>query len=116
MGASLVTDIKPWLDIKPEVDALKHLNLRLTPPWPDPIGPVKLDAIDWIVRSYINTLPAIARHIEAIEVHLEQGLSEGKPFIRPQERPSVGGEAFQELTDSIMRLNERLDSIEKKLK
>lgn len=116
MGTYPLKDVYDMENIKNIVDTLKYLPRPLPVPFPDPIGPVKYDAIDWIVRSYLETLPAINQRIEKIEEHLEQGLPEGKPFIRPQERPSVGDESLQQLADSIVRLNERLDSIEKKLK
>jgi hypothetical protein len=84
-------------------------------PLPDPIGPIKYDLQDWLVRSYLETIPAVMQRVQAMEQHLEKDLPEGKPFIRAQERPPVGDEVVQQLSDGIRRLNERLDALEKKL-
>jgi hypothetical protein len=109
MGINIINDGKPY------IDALKSLQYRIPVPWPDPIGPVKLEALDWLVASYVQTLPAVIQRLEAIEQHLEQGLQEGQPFIRAKERPNVGEHALQELSQGIQRLNERMDAIEKRL-
>lgn len=58
----------------------------------------------------------MAQRIDAIEEHLEKGLAEGKPFIRPQERPDVGASAIQELTEGVRKLSDRLGKLETRLK
>lgn len=114
---SHLTDLEKWgyyLQLKKQ----KHIkdiidDIR----WPilDPKDPIKYDAMEWIIESYMETLPDFEKRLVAIEEHLEKGLPEGKPFIRPEERPAVGDEMLQQLSDSVLRLNERLESIENKI-
>lgn len=79
----------------------------------DPIGPIKLEAIDHILRDFTEQ---IVRRLDAIENHLERGVAQGTPFIRTQERPDVGGAALHGLSENIRKLNERLDKLESRSK
>jgi hypothetical protein len=93
--------------IKDHVDSLKpHEGF-----FRDPIGPIKLEAIDFVLRNFAEQ---IGNRLEAIENHLEKG--QGTPFIRVQERPDVGGAALQDLTQNLRKLNERLDRLESRIK
>jgi hypothetical protein len=77
----------------------------------DPIGPIKLEAIDFILRNFAEHF---VQRLDAIEVHLEK--SQGKPFIRAQERPDVGGAALQDVSATFRKLTERLDKLESRAK
>jgi hypothetical protein len=73
----------------------------------DPIGPIKLEAVDFILRNWAEHF---VKRLDVVETYLEKG--QGTPFIRVQERPDVGGAALRELSDHIRKLNERLDRLE----
>jgi hypothetical protein len=96
MGSSFVKD---------EVDLTRT---RVPFVW-DPIGPVKLEAIDFILRNFTEQF---TKRLNTIETHLEQGIGQGASFIRFQERPDVGGAALQDLPESLRKLHERLDRLE----
>ena len=97
MGSSIVKD---------EVDVTRTRSLAFV--W-DPIGPIKLEAIDFILRNFTEQ---ITKRLDTVETHLEQGIGQGASFIRFQERPDVGGAALQDLSESFRKLNERLDRLE----
>ncbi len=116
MGAPLFKDIKDHKEFKEFKDQKDQAEIELKPriPW-DPIGPVKYDVADRLLQSYLELLPAVAQRIDAIEEHLEKGVPEGKPFVRPTERPDVGGQAFGDMAKAVSLLGDRLAKIEKKL-
>lgn len=77
----------------------------------DPLGPVKLEAIDFILQNFTEQ---IVKRLGAVEAYLEKGVGQGTPFIRVQERPDVGGAALQDLSENLRKLNERLDKLERR--
>src|SRR5262249_55967702 len=79
----------------------------------DPYGPHKFDAHEYIARSYLDLMPKVTQTLDAITEHLEHGIREGKPFVRPQERPDVEGGAYEQLTSTIRLLDERLSTLER---
>jgi len=106
MGNSLTADISKRIA---DVTFVKGFEI------PDRFGPVKYD-IPEIWRTYIELLPAVAQRIDAIEQHLEKGVAEGRSFVRPQERPDVGGVAVHDLSEQLRQLNQRLEKIEARAK
>lgn len=101
MGSSLIKDIAVFT----EKDLRENIHIR----WPDW---VKREPPYELIQGYLEQ---IARHIEAIEVHLEQNVQAGgKAFVRPQERPAVGNEALA--TDAVRGLEQRLERLERSLK
>lgn len=97
--------------VKDQVDSIqwrKHPDVIL-----DPLGPVKYDAYEGILRSYLEALPQVAQRIDAIETHLES--AEGKPFIRPAQRPEVGAGVVGGLAETVRLLDQRLAKLESKL-
>lgn len=115
MGNPLYKDIKDYTDIRQYHDFKHYSDVTRGFEIPDRIGPVKYDIADQLLRSYLDLLPVVAQRIDTIEQHLESGLAEGKPFIRPQERPDVGSAAIQELTEGVRKLSDRLGKIEGRL-
>lgn len=115
MGTSIFKDIKDAKENKEAKDVKdeKEYVEVYKPRWPlDPLGPVKYDVADRLIQSYLELLPQVGQRIEAIEDHLEKG--SGEPFVRPTERPDVGGTNFGELTETLNLLNERVAKLEKK--
>jgi hypothetical protein len=107
MGNSLTADISKRIADTTFVKAFEI---------PDRFGPVKYDIPDQIWRTYLELLPAVAQRIEAIEQHLEKGVAEGRSFVRPQERPDVGGGAVNDLLEHVRHLTQRLDKIDAQTK
>ena len=75
----------------------------------DPLGPVKYDMLEPLLRS----VQGVAHRLEAVEVHLEKGA--GKAFVRAAERPDVGSEAVRQVLDSVKLLEQRLGTLEKRI-
>jgi ubiquinone biosynthesis protein UbiJ len=107
MGNSLTVDISKRIADATFVKAFEI---------PDRFGPIKYDIPDQIWRTYLELLPAVAQRIDAIEQHLEKGIAEGRSFVRPQERPDVGGGAVNDLSEQVRQLNQRLEKIEARAK
>lgn len=114
LNPDILKRVKDFTDFKDISDTIKYFRLSLPLPI-DPIGPIKYDVADRLLQSYFEMLPVLARHIDAIEDHLEKGFAEGKSFIRPEERPAVGNEILHQFTESVKLLNGRLEKIEKQL-
>ena len=92
-------------------DSLRYT--RLVPlPWPDPIGPIKYDAYEGLLRSYAEMMPRVAQQIDSIQMFLEKDFAQGKPYVRPEERPDVGADALTEVVKSVRLLEERLSKLE----
>jgi hypothetical protein len=95
--------------LKDYFDSLRYIQPKLIP---DPIGPIKYDAFDRIMASYLQLMPMVAQRLDSIEAYLEQGVSEGKPYVRSEERPDVGGGALTELVETVRLLDQRLSKLE----
>ena len=98
--------------VKDVVDSLRYMERRFPIPWPDPHGPVKYDAYEGIMRSYLDTMPRVAQRIDSIETFLEKDLSQGKPYVRAEERPDVGADALTEMAKAVRLLEERMSKLE----
>ncbi len=85
-------EFKDVSDGKHIIDSIKYAIKWRDIPIRDPIGPVKYDLYERIAASYLETIPAVAQRIDAIEQHLESG---GRtPFVRSTELPDVGAETL----------------------
>jgi hypothetical protein len=74
---------------------------------------VKRENPDALIRGYLDVIVSeVAQHVEAIEAHLEEGVAAGKPFIRPGERPAVGGEALSQTMETVRLLQQRVERLE----
>lgn len=116
MGSSLYKDFKDLKDRKEgkeDKDQKEYVEVyKPRIPW-DPIGPVKYDVADKLIQSYLEALPEVGHRIDAIEQHLEK--ASGEPFVRPTERPDVGGEVYGDMAKAVNLLSDRLSRLEEKL-
>lgn len=112
MASHRLKEIKEANDGKQLKDQVDHLNVKLSPEFPDPVGPVKLDVLEHLLRSYLDVLPRVTRTLDAVVDHLEEGIAEGKPFVRPESRPDVGSGALSEMTSTLRLLEERISKLE----
>lgn len=103
MGSRLSKDIN---------DAIRYSKGFLKDYILDKYGPVKYDAFEQLLTTYLTVLPEVAERIDAIEQHLEKGIQEGRSFIRSEERPDVGAGAYENLPQALELINKRLDQIE----
>lgn len=111
MGSSLLKDISDAEALHNNKGILDSIQQK----WndlPGGIGPVKLDALDYLARTYARYIPFIEQRVGALEEHLTKGAAEGRSFIRPQERPDVGADAVNSLVEQVRKLNERLEHLE----
>lgn len=99
-----VTDGKHVID---QVKAIKWKDIVL-----DPLGPRKYDMFERVAASYLQTIPAVAQRLDAIEQHLERG--GGRPFVRADELPDVGAQV-KELREGIGLVQQTLAEIEQSL-
>jgi len=109
MASPRLKEIKDLNDTKDIVDTIHYIPPKLIP---DPIGPVKLDAFDRIMSSYLQLMPKVAQRIDSMEAYLEEGVAEGKPYVRSDERPEVGAGTLNELVENIRLIDQRLSKLE----
>lgn len=112
MAGSSLKEIKDIGDGKNDIDAKRYAEVFKRAELPDPIGPVKYDAFEHILRSYLDLLPRVTQTLDAVVDHLERGLPEGKPFVRAQERPDVGADAIGQMAATVRLLDERISKLE----
>jgi hypothetical protein len=112
MAGDRLKEIKEHTDGKNLKDQVDRLNITWRPGWDDPIGPVKLDYLEHLLRSYLEVIPRVAHTLDAVVDHLEKGLPEGKPFIRSELRPDVGADGLNDLSGTLRLLDERLSKLE----
>lgn len=112
MAGGRLKEIKDGKESKEIADTIRYLPTRLPIPWPDPIGPVKYDAFEGIMRSYLDLMPRVAQRIDSIETFLEGDLAEGKPYVRSEERPDVGADALSEVVETVRLLDQRISKLE----
>lgn len=112
MANVTLKEIKDFGDGKHEIDAKRFAELQKVPEIRDPSGPIKYDVFDQILRSYLDLLPRVTQTLDAVVDHLEHGAPEGKPFVRPDQRPEVGVEAINDLVATVSLLSERVSKLE----
>ncbi len=112
MANVTLKEIKDIGDGKHDIDAKRYSEIFKVPELPDPIGPRKYDVPDRILRSYLDLLPRVTQTLDAVVDHLEHGAPEGKPFVRPDQRPEVGVEAINDLVATVSLLSERVSKLE----
>jgi len=84
-------------------------------PFPDPIGPVKLDAADFLVRGVVQEMVSVEQRLSAMEEHLATGAAEGKAFIPAAQRPNVGSDLVQQAQTKLNLIQERVEKLERSL-
>lgn len=110
MAGHTLKEFKDVTDGKHVIDQFKAIKWRDIVI--DPLGPVKYDAFERIAASYLQTLPAVAQRLDAIEQHLQRG--GGKPFVRAGELPDVGAQV-KEVRQGIGLVQQTLAEIEQSL-
>lgn len=102
----LAERVKEWQDSKHVRDGFQLGDeLRIK----DPLGPVKYDLPDEVLRSYARSI-GVEQRLGEIESYLENG--EGKPFVRRERRPEVGQDVFGQLLDEVKLLHEKVGQLE----
>lgn len=97
--------------------AKRYLDTTLTYANPifDPIGPVKYDVPDVLVRSVVEQMAAVQQRLSTVEEHLATGVVEGRAFVPAAQRPEVGNDLLQQTQGQLKLMQERLDRVEESL-
>ena len=101
--------LTPEIFNKNAKDIVDHLYYEVK--WWE-IWPPKREPPDFSIFIEISKL---ASRLEAVEGYLEKDIGAGKSFVRSQERPMVGAEILQKITQTVELLGSRLEEVERRL-